>query len=183
MLPNPWVIIGIIGLWLASLVSVGFWQHGAGIDAQTLVDAKEFKRIDDERTEQKRVANVTLRKALEKNIAVQLANDKRAQEQEKENAKLKADFDDIRRKYVGVGLRFPAAESPGHRPGGASALPAGTDTAVPAAAAVLQLPDSVTANLRQLAYEADQVTANYDRCYQFAEGRGLTNQTTKGESP
>lgn len=30
MLPNPWVIIGVLVAWLGSLGAVGFWQNSAG---------------------------------------------------------------------------------------------------------------------------------------------------------
>lgn len=31
---NPWVILGIVFVWLASLVAVGHWQHDAGATAE-----------------------------------------------------------------------------------------------------------------------------------------------------
>ena len=33
MIPNPWLILGAIGVWIVSLIAVGAWQRGDGADA------------------------------------------------------------------------------------------------------------------------------------------------------
>jgi hypothetical protein len=33
-------------VWLASLAGVGYWQHGAGVDAQKVADQAQFDSIN-----------------------------------------------------------------------------------------------------------------------------------------
>lgn len=34
MIPNPWLIVGLLVAWIASIVAVGGWQHDAGVTAE-----------------------------------------------------------------------------------------------------------------------------------------------------
>jgi hypothetical protein len=46
--PNPYLIIGAILLWIASLVSVGHWQNTAGHESERVTwQAKEVKELTD----------------------------------------------------------------------------------------------------------------------------------------
>lgn len=56
---NPYVIIGLIAAWIASLVGVGYWQNGAGhVDERTTWQARENGEL--------RTANATIKALQEK---------------------------------------------------------------------------------------------------------------------
>ncbi len=45
-MPNPYVILGIVGLWFASLFGVGAWQHSAGVNTERLAwTQRDYKAL------------------------------------------------------------------------------------------------------------------------------------------
>ena len=164
------VIMGIMLLWLASLIGVGHWQHGAGIDQQKAADQKQFDKINTDIAEQKAQAGRMLVSALEKIIALQIARDEFKNQLEADHVKRQEITNDLRNKHGGLGLHFNAPQAPGCRLGGANPLPSAPNPTSAPATAVIELPAAITRDLRQLEFEADQLADNYRLCYDYARG-------------
>jgi len=164
---NPYLIIGLIVAWLASLTGVGYWQHGAGEDEQKVADQAQFDGINKKLADQKTEAAAILAKRNAENLTLMAERDafKNTLEQERiDHAKV---TDDLRTKYAGRGLRFKPQQD--GRSGGCSGSPQSTTGNAPSneAASALQLPDSVTANLRRLTFDADDLNDDYRLCYNY----------------
>lgn len=167
---NPYAILGALAVWLASLVGVGYWQHDAGVSAQKVADQRQFDRINTERAQQADQANVMYRAKQAEVIAALAERDAFKNQLEKERGEHRAATDALAARYAGLQLRFRAAQgaAPGDRGGRAdSAAPnaPGAD-----AAPVVQLPDAVATDLRQLALDADRLRDEYATCYGYATG-------------
>jgi hypothetical protein len=70
-------------------------------------------------------------------------------------------------KYNTLSLRYRASSKPG-----ANSNSAASTAPSAAEAPIIQLPDSVTINLRQLAADADALNDSYKLCYSYATGIG-----------
>jgi hypothetical protein len=166
---NPYVLGGVL-LWVASLVGVGTWMYGAGGDAQQVEDQREFNRINTERAQQTDQANVKYRAKQDEVIAAQAERDGFKNQLEKERGEHRIETDALRARYAGLGLRFRPSQGAttgdrGGRTGSTEGNTAGAD-----APADLQLPDAVTGDLRQLAFEADRLKNEYAACYRYVNG-------------
>ena len=165
---NPYIILGALVSAIA-LFSGGFMagKH-YGTTTQKVADQAEFDKINNERTAQKAEANKLYRQAQSDIIALQAERDTLKTTLETERETNRKATDDLRTKYSGLSLRFRAQSA---RPGansGSTACP-GTGPASAAAAPVLQLPDSITSDLRQLALDADKLRDDYAECYGYAK--------------
>jgi hypothetical protein len=165
---NQYLIILLV--WLASLVGVGLYAnskgHASGVNEQKAVDQLAFDKINEERTHQAIEANAIYRGAQERIIALQVERDKLKNKLGAEyvaNQKATADLAD---EYARRELRFRA---PSARPGadGAGADSSGSDAASAPAGPVVQLPETVTRDLRQLAKDADDLKDAYGLCRDY----------------
>src|SRR5438105_7063839 len=102
---NPYVLLGGVLLWLASLFGVGYWQHDAGIDEQKVVDQREFDRINTRINQQKDQANVMYRAKQAEVIAVLAERNQFKDQLEEERNAHRVETDTLRARYSGVGLR------------------------------------------------------------------------------
>lgn len=166
---NPYALLGVGILWIASLIGVGYWQHGAGEDAQKVADQKQFDGINAKLTQQKADANAQYRAAQADIIALQGQRD----EFKNQLTRQKLDYDkktlDLHAHYADRGLRY-ASQNSGRGCSGESTGGTKTDAASNAAPTTveLQLPDGITKRLRQLTLYADQVADDYRLCYAYA---------------
>lgn len=165
---NP-ILILVIGLvWLGSLIGVGKWQHTAGVTAQKVADQVKFDGINEKLADQKVAAAEVLKKANADNLALMVERDRLKTTLEKNDAINKAATAALRDKYFGVGLRFQPAPVAGRWPGGGGAQGPVPGASGADAAAFVQLPDPIAANLRRLVLDADILADEYRKCYEYA---------------
>lgn len=162
---NPYAILAVAALWLASVAGVGWWQHNAGRDAQKAMDQAQFDKINADLSQQKTIAADTYKTAQATIIQVMAERDKFKTQLEADHAKNLMAITDLRNKYAGVGLHFVAPQSSRCGPGSPSPMPAEADTASTQPATVVQLPESIASNLRTLAFDADALAVEYKKCY------------------
>lgn len=165
---NPYLIIGALVALAAAFGGGDYLGHGRGIDEQKVADQKIFDQINAGLAKQKAEANALYQQAQADIIALQAERDDLKTTLEKEREEARKTTDDLRSKYAGLSLRFRSVQSGGNRPNGAGAQSAGGNPASPATASVLQLPDQVAGNLRQLAFDADKLRDDYALCYGYA---------------
>ncbi|HQR02486.1 MAG: hypothetical protein JSR19_06925 [Proteobacteria bacterium] len=168
-MPNPWIILGVVLALAGSFVAGDLHGHKQGIAEQKVADQAQFDKINAERAEQIATANAAYRKAQHDNLALMVERDQLKTRLEKEHAANQKATDDLHARYAGVGLRFNLAQGTGLGGSGQRAEGTGSNAAGIGSTAVVQLPDSIAANLRQLAYDADQLADSYRECYGYAE--------------
>lgn len=165
---NPWIILAaVIALAGASL---GGYTTGrsAGVNAQKVTDQTRFDEINQALTDQKAEANAAYRSFQEHNLALVVERDRLKTDLEKRHAQDAAATDADRRHYAGLGLRFRPAENAGSGNCGLSTGSAEADASSPDAAAAVELPATITSDLRQLTFESDQLADAYRKCYGYA---------------
>lgn len=166
---NPYIIIGTLIALAAAFFGGDHIGHGRGVNEQKVANQREFDRIEGERTKQKAEANALYRQAQADIIALQTERDKLKTELEKKREIDRKATDDDRAKFSGLGLRFQPAEDAGHRGDGICSKGSGTNAAGPADPATIELPASLTAELRQIAFDADKLADDYRECYGYAQ--------------
>jgi hypothetical protein len=150
---NPYLILGVLVAWLASLVGVGFWQNRTGHAAERVVweqrenseltaaNAKIHDLEEQYRTEERRRAQ-------------EVADISTKYEKERTDAAAQKARDIAAARAGALRLRIPAAcESPGGSDAGKAAAGAGERDG----GATTQLPREITANLFGLADDCDVV--------------------------
>lgn len=172
---NPWVLLGVGLLWLASLVGVGAWQREDGKTAERGAwQAKENKELAAAGVEIDRLNREA--RANEAEHAEQIAAIGAAHEADRE-ADEKRRRKDVADAHSGaLRLRVPGGcESPGSgaAPETATAAGRGND------AAGSELPREVTANLFELVDDADSITRQLGSCQAVVR----SYFTEKGASP
>lgn len=164
---NPYTLIAIGVVYLASLIGVGFWQHDAGRDAQKADDQGQFDAINAKLAKQTTEANARFRAAQADIIALQADRDTLKTNLAKEKQTHDKKTADLHAYYADRGLRY-AAKGSGCGGSGGRAESAAGNTAGNETTAIVQLPDSITRSLRQLALAADQLADDYRLCYGYA---------------
>ena len=164
---NIYALAVAVCLWLASLTGVGYWQYGAGKDAQKAADQSRFATYDSAIATQKAQANLEYRNAQDANVQLMAERDQLRNTLEKARAQNQTATDDLRRRLAGERLRFAAALPREPRPGtdSGSAPASGVDAARADAPAVVELPATLTSDLRQLALDADRLRDEYRLCF------------------
>lgn len=179
-LPNPWLLLGIVAIWLASLVGVGYWQHGAGAAAKALDDQHQFDKINHDLTEQKTTAAGLLADAHAANALLQADRDSLKTQLEKDHVQAQAVTNDLRSQLAGVKLQFRAVAGTGCGQGGGGASGGGSDTAGDAGTAVVQIPEKIAGDLRQLAFDDDTVKDDYRTLYRWAHSDAVRCSLHRG---
>jgi Rz lysis protein len=172
---NPWVLLGVGVLWVASLVGVGAWQREDGATAErTAWQAKENQELA--------AANSTIarlnreNRALEAEHAEQIAAIGVAHEADRK-ALEKQRRDDVARARAGaLRLRVPGGCVPAYRSPAPEASPPASERDAPPAS---ELPAEVAANLLELVDDADTVAIQLGACQSVV--RSYLNP--KGASP
>lgn len=158
---NPWAILIVVALWLASLAGVGYWQNEAG---QTQVRAEWLKNDNAELTEAN-VKIVTLTekaRADEHRYAQNQADISKILEQERQDAKRKTDQLIADYRAGTLRLRDPGAvrqPTNGSQSGTATAAPCRCDGATPS-----ELSGAAGEFLLDLTREADEVAHQLEAC-------------------
>lgn len=164
---NPYIILGIV----LSLIAAGGAGFAAGDHVgaadQKAADQVQFDKINQATADQKTQVNAMYRQKQDANLALMTERDQLKTTLEKEHANHQAATAALRDKYAGLGLRF-IAEAPRLGNGGGCTQSAGVDTASAEPAAIVQLPGEIAADLRRLAFDADQLADDYRECYGYA---------------
>jgi hypothetical protein len=168
---NPTMIAIAAAVYLGTAVVTWFggdhFGYVRGVNAQKVVDKEEFDRIDNELTKQKRDANDLLQKMYAENQLVMVERDKFKTDLEKRNEENRRVTDTRRDKYADVGLRFVPTKDSGCRLGSGKSETTGRDPTSVDAPAVIQLPGTITTNLRRLVYDAEKLSNEYAKCYAY----------------
>lgn len=107
---NPYVILAALGIWLASLLGVGVWQHKAGVNSVNAAwQAKYTKEVENTAAQIQTLQNAA--RATEQAKAAELTALAATYEQEKQNAKRKTDTVITDLRSGAVKLRDPGAYS------------------------------------------------------------------------
>lgn len=171
-LSNPWVLLGVILALVASHTAVGVWQRNDGAAAERVVALKDKNDALAKKNKELAEVNATILR-LQKEIREleakhQAEMDKLEAELKKEKAdnakRKKADADAAR--AGGLVLRVPASVC-GGTDGDRGAAPAlGTAAPVRDGGPTVELPRQVTADLFDLANDADAVADQLRACQQ-----------------
>lgn len=165
---NPYLIIAAIVLLVGSWVGGNHVGHIGGMNEQKVADQAKFDEINAGITQQKADASEKYRTAQENNLALMTERDQLKTTLGKEHEQNRVNTAALRDKYAGAGLRYTNGTSSGIGAGGISASGPGNNPASASGSAVLQIPDALTANLRQLAFDADTLADSYRECYGYA---------------
>lgn len=158
---NPYLLLGLGIAWLASLVGVGYWQHGAGADEERVAwQERELKQVTKAANRIRQIHEDA--RAKERKAAEDLAALAAQFEQEKADVTARKDRLIAQLRRGDIRLRFPTAGAlPANRsPAGAAAAPAGErDGRAPT-----ELPGPAAEFLLSLASESDEVVHQLSAC-------------------
>jgi len=166
-----WITETALTVLVALGLSIVGFAYGAkhGKNSQKAADQIQFDKINAERTAQKEQAAATMQKAQQEIISLQAERAAFNARLEKVHADNAAAIDALRSQLATRGLRFRAPQGAGNR--SCSANPQGSAPSAPssAPATVIQLPDSIARDLRQLTFDADQLSNEYRKCYAWSQ--------------
>ncbi len=157
---NPYVILGIVIAWIASLGAVGWWQNAAGHTAERVTwQARENKELQDANASIKRLEEAA--RAAEQAHATELAKIGENHQKEIADAQAQKDRDVAAARAGRIVLRIPAPckAADGSQPAKTPAAPGVGDGGTTA-----ELPRSVTEDLLSLANDADAVVRQLGEC-------------------
>jgi hypothetical protein len=176
---NPWMIIGVLAMLAGSWFGGHHQGYKVGVNEQKVADQKTIDAAN-ARTqgiidgyniqivEQKADANLKYRKAQADVIEALAERDTFKTKLGEEHVKNQDLTNRLRDAYAAYGLRFAVpAEDARHWCGGGGAEAAGLKTSGDAPPAVIQLPEALARNLRQFAYDADELNDDYKLCYGY----------------
>jgi hypothetical protein len=165
---NPWVILGFVVALATTNLGSYFYGVDIGKDKQAVADQVQFDEINKKLTDQKAEANAKYRDAQGSIIALQEQRDKfknQLGEQREKNREVTTKLADA---YSAYQLRFSVTEVARCWRGGRYTQGAECDAASPAKTTTVQLPDSLTASLRRIVKDADDLNDDYKACYAYA---------------
>jgi hypothetical protein len=165
---NPYLILGIVLVIGAAGIGGCNYGHDTGINEQKAADQAQFDKLNSDIANQKIQANAVYRNAQDANLALMIERDQFKTRLEKEHANNQAATTALRDKYFGIGLRFTAEPTARLGSGGGSTKGAEINPAGDEPASLVQLPGEIAANLRRLAFDADQLADDYRKCYGYA---------------
>lgn len=164
---NPWLILAAV-LALVGVGAGGYYAgHSAGVNTQRVADQTQFDKINADLTTQKTAANKLLADAQTKDIANAEHNQQIAQEIEHRDENNRAKTAALQQQYSGLSLRYAAATDPRRGQGGSSPDPAASAAPSAEPGPIVQLPNSLAANLRQYATDADGLADEYRKCLDY----------------
>lgn len=173
---NPWIILGIVVAWLASLVAVGGWQHDAGVtserNANRGVQIEELKTANDTILKLEKDARASEHEHAEALAAIGAAHEADLETRKVQHA---ADLDAVRR--GAFKLRDPGASACPDR-GAAPAAPAGPGVGDGPPQGGLSL--AATEFLLGFADDADAVVEQLGSCQAVVR---VDHPTAKGAAP
>lgn len=166
LLPNPWVLLGIVLAWAASLGAVGYWQHEAGVTSER--DTWQGKQIAELKAANAEIARLN-DKARETEHQHALEINAIGVKDAKDRAALEAQHrDDLARVRAGtLRLRIAGACPKRPDPGPAAEArpaPAGGDDSTAG-----ELPAAASNDLLDLTADADRNTIQLTACQAVIE--------------
>lgn len=164
---NPWT--WLIAFGIAAGLVVGGVHYGTkvGIDSQKAADQSIFDDYNASIAKQKVEANNKLRDKNAEIVATLVERDNFKSQLETEHVKNTEITNKLAAAYSAYSLRFRAEENSRRGNGGSGSGDAKNQGPGNATTTIVQLPDEITRNLRQLAYEADQLNDDYKLCYGY----------------
>lgn len=163
---SQYIIIALV--WAASLVSVGAWQHGAGVNSQKVADQVEFDRINAQTADMKAQANKAYTLVQDQNVKTMKERDLAKTALLKEKQTNVETINALRARYANVGLRYSTGQVAGLGNGSANALPGTRNAAGNVTSIERELPAAITASLRAIAYDCDALNVEYRLLYEWA---------------
>jgi hypothetical protein len=167
---NPYFIIAALLSLLCSF-GAGEW-HGNRIGklTQSAADQLLFRKYEADITAQKAKANNLYQAALEANVVTMAERDKFKTTLENEYAAHQATTNQLHAQYASNRLRYSVtATDSGCRTSSSGTQVTSSDPSITTFTSELQLPDEITSNLQQLAFDADQLADAYRKCYDYAQ--------------
>ena len=167
---NALLLEGFIAFVIACAVGGGSYMagHRNGVNEQKAADQAQFDKVNQERVQQQTQAAAILTK-IQQGITDQVSADaKKVHDLEQHANDLLDENLGLRTSLAARSLRFVStgpAKAGTDRSCRASAPGAAASASHADAPAVVQLPDSLAADLRQLTFDADQLNVNYGKCY------------------
>jgi lipopolysaccharide export system protein LptC len=165
---NIYAIVAAVALLAATNLFSNRQGHTAGVNAQKVADQAVFSKYEKDIAEQKTVANAIYRASQDAVIKAQTELDTFKTQLENDRVKSKDEIELMRRQYATVGLRFTTTAK-GAGCGSSSSVTNTTKSEAPGTQETVsvQLPETLTANLRQLAIDADELNSEYGICYKY----------------
>ena len=159
-------ILLIIVVFSATFVLGGLAGDRIGVNRQKAADQVQFDRINGQLRDQKAEAARQLAVLHEENLKLILDRDTLKTNLEKQYAAARQETTTVRRELSALSLRFTVET--GTRGGGS--ISSGSSEVIPASVAgttLVELPEKITADLRQWAEDADALRDAYALCYGF----------------
>ena len=157
---NPYIILGLVIAWIASLGAVGWWQNQAGhTDERVTWQARENKELQDANASIKRLEEAA--RAAEQAHATMLAKIGENHQKEIADAAAQKERDVAAARSGRIVLRIPA---PCKGANGSAAAKTPATPGVGDGGATAELPRSVTEDLLSLANDADSVADQLRQC-------------------
>ena len=164
MMLNPWIILAA----LIGLLSGGVYTYEAGVHhgetTQYAIDQIEIAKVNKKVVDNNTIASNLLIAKQSEVIMKQMELDKAKTQLQQEHQKNVQTTNKLHAAYAAYSLRFQATDGNAGQ-SGANTLSASGDQASNAASAVIQLPDKIARNLRQLAYDCDSLNDDYKLLY------------------
>ena len=167
MIFSPWLIVGAI---LAAIaIAGGGYVKGSydGVNRQKVADQMQLDQINRQLADQNAVATMLIQANAKRILALLNERDKLKLDLERTHVKNQKITDDLRLQLSVTSLLFrtaPGTECGPSNPGGGTA--SGNPASTPASTLVL-IPEPTAGNLKQLAYEADQLADAFRECYSW----------------
>ena len=156
----------IVVAFVGSFVLGGVFGDRIGVNRQKVEDQIQFDRINQQLRDQKAIAAAQLASLNAANLNLVMERDALKLDLGRKYETARADSLAVRRELSALKLRFTVETGV---PGGGSISPAGPEThsASVAGTALIELPEKITADLRQWAEDADALRDAYALCYGF----------------
>ena len=168
MMPNPWMILAAVVAWAASILTAGVIGLHVGEDRQQVADQKQIDATNAQISENKSEAARLMQTAQQANIDLMTQRDTLKTQLEQDHVKNQQITNNLRASYTG-GLRFAASESAGRGDCGGGTVPQGAHAAGPAGPAYIELPDALAKDIRQLAFDCDDLRDAYTLGYDWIQ--------------
>ena len=163
---------GALVVVLAIIAGIGYYgqkQYQAGVNAQKVLDQRQFDTINGQITQQKAQAASLLQDAQSKIVAQEsellALRATQGAMYAKDLAQTQAEFVSSGDHPLRVRLNCSATPGAGSGQGGGGAVPAPVPAPTVTATATVELPAPTEHDLRQLVLDADTLADNYRACY------------------
>lgn len=161
---NPYVLLALFIALAAAIAGAGYEGHKFGVDQQKAADQGQFDAFNKQVDANKAQAAALLAKANADILAAITERDQAKHQLEVTYAQAQQATDTLRTQFASQRLRF-TIPTPAAGNGGGGTDGTAPDANRPAGPTVVQLPDQISSDLWQLAYDADKLKDAYAACY------------------